>query len=265
MKPTPDNLPPDNPSPGILSPMFDRAAARYDRLNSLMSLGQDAAWRRALAAAVGRGDRVLDLCCGSARSSVEAARRTSRVVVGVDVSPEMLARGFAYATAQGVRFAPVRGDAFRLPFRDGAFDVITIAWGLRNLVPEPTALAEMRRVLNQGGRLLVLDSPSPEPGAVGAAHRAYVRWVVPALGRLSPDPAAYHYLSQSILRFGRLAEVARRIEVAGFVCDSARRLTLGAAALWSARVTGPSAPPTGQAATDRATSGHSARQEASVA
>jgi len=248
------------PTPDTLSPMFDRAAAGYDRLNALMSLGQDAGWRRALAAQVQPGDRVLDLCCGSARSSVEAARRSGGLVVGADLSPEMLVRGAAFAAAQSVRFAGVRADAFRLPFREGSFDVITIAWGLRNLVPEPAALAEMRRVLNERGRLLVLDSPSPEPGAVGAAHRAYVRWVVPALGRLSPDPAAYRYLSESILRFGRLSEVARRIEAAGFVCDPPRSLTFGAAALWTARATG-----IGQRATDRAPTGHSARQEASVA
>jgi demethylmenaquinone methyltransferase/2-methoxy-6-polyprenyl-1,4-benzoquinol methylase len=241
--------------------MFDRAAAGYDRLNSMMSLGLDAAWRRALVESVRPGERVLDLCCGSARSSVEAARRSGQLVVGADVSPEMLARGAGYAARVGVGFAPVRADAFRLPFRDGSFDVITIAWGLRNLVPEPAALAEMRRVLRAGGRLLVLDSPSPEPGIIGAAHRAYVRWIVPMLGHLSPDPAAYRYLSESILRFGRLAEVARRIEAAGFVCDPPRSLTMGAAALWSARSTDSA----GQPATTREIGGHSARQEASVA
>jgi demethylmenaquinone methyltransferase/2-methoxy-6-polyprenyl-1,4-benzoquinol methylase len=115
--------------------------------------------------------------------------------------------------------------------------------------------------LNTGGLLLVLDSPSPEPGPIGAAHRAYVRWIVPALGRLSPDPAAYRYLSESILGFGRLGEVARRIEAAGFVCDPPRSLTLGAAALWSARATGPA----GQPATNRPASGQPARQEASMA
>jgi demethylmenaquinone methyltransferase / 2-methoxy-6-polyprenyl-1,4-benzoquinol methylase len=246
------------PTPDTLSPMFDRTAQGYDRLNSLMSLGLDGAWRRALVERIQPGERVLDLCCGSARSSVQAARRSGQLVVGADVSPEMLARGARYAAAEGVRFAAMRADAFHLPFRDGSFDVITIAWGLRNLVPEPAALAEIKRVLRAGGRLLVLDSPSPESGVIGAAHRAYVRWIVPALGRLSPDPAAYRYLSESILRFGRLSEVARRIEAAGFVCDPPRSLTMGAAALWSARSSG-------QPATLHESGGHSARQEASVA
>jgi len=246
-------------TPETLSPMFDRAAAGYDRLNALMSLGHDAAWRRALAESVQPGDRVLDLCCGSARSSVEAARRSGRLVVGADVSAEMLTRGAAFARSESVRFAAVRADAFHLPFAEGAFDVVTVAWGLRNLVPEPAALAEMRRVLRAGGKLLVLDSPSPEPGVLGAAHRSYIRWIVPAFGRLSPDPAAYRYLSESILRFGRVGEVARRIAAAGFVCDPPRRLTYGAAALWSARST-----LTGQPATDRAASAQTAHQAAAV-
>ncbi|HEV8480462.1 MAG TPA: ubiquinone/menaquinone biosynthesis methyltransferase [Candidatus Eisenbacteria bacterium] len=229
------------PTPETLSPLFDRAAEGYDLLNSLMSLGQDAAWRRAMVSEIQPGDRVLDLCCGSARSSVAAAKRSGGLVVGADVSWGMLVRGAAHAATAGVRFAAVRADAFHLPFQDGAFDVITVAWGLRNLVPEPAALAEMRRVLGAGGRLLVLDSPSPEPGPIGAFHRGYVRWIVPALGRLSADPAAYRYLSESILRFGRAHEVARRIEAAGFVCQPPRSLTLGAAALWRAQKTAQSA------------------------
>jgi|SRR5215831_6160756 len=244
-------------TPETLAPMFDRAAARYDRLNSLMSLGQDAAWRRALVEQIQPGESVLDLCCGSARSSVAAAKRSDRLVVGVDVSGEMLRRGVAFASSQGAAFAALCADAFRLPFADGTFDVITIAWGLRNLVPNDAALAEMRRVLRVGGRLLVLDSPSPEAGAIGIAHRSYLLWVVPLLGRLSPDPAAYRYLSESILHFGRVCDVARRIESAGFVCDSVLRLSFGAAALWSARSIA-------QSATDRPANEQSARQEAAV-
>src|SRR6185295_12957586 len=146
-----------------------------------------------------RGDRVLDLCCGSALSSLAVSRRTGRPVISVDLSAGMLKLGVAHG---GAAVAPVRADAFRLPFGDEAFDAITVAWGLRNLRPEPEALAEMRRVLRPGGKLHVLDSPSPPAGALGLPHRLYLRWVVPALGRLSDDPAAYRYLSSSVLAFG---------------------------------------------------------------
>lgn len=234
--------------------MFDRAAARYDRLNSLMSLGRDGSWREAMAEGIERGDRVLDLCCGSARSSLAVFRRTGRPVVGVDVSPNMLTRGIVLTGAGRIPFAPVRADAFRLPFASEAFDVVTVAWGLRNLSPEPEALAEMRRVLRPGGKLHILDSPSPPAGALGLPHRLYLRWIVPLLGRLSDDPAAYRYLSSSVLAFGGVEDVARRIEAAGFELRPARRLFLGAAAVWTARKPGSGL----RSATNRAALGQSA-------
>ena len=215
--------------------MFDRAAPRYDLLNSLMSLGRDAAWRRELARELRPGERVLDLCCGSARSAVAVHRRTGAVVVGVDLSARMLAAGRAHAAARGTGFAPVRGDAFRLPFRDGGFDALTVAWGLRNLAPETTALAELWRVLRPGGWLHVLDSPTPPAGFLGAAHRAYLRGVVPLLGRLSADPAAYRYLAESVIAFGTAGEVAARLADAGFECRPPVTLFCRAAAVWRAR------------------------------
>lgn len=223
--------------------MFDRAADRYDLLNGLLSWGRDRAWRRAMAAFVGPGDRVLDLCCGSARSAEPVARRTGRTVVGADISAAMLARGQRHAEASGVRFAPVRADAFQLPFADGAFDAVTIAWGLRNLRPEPEALAEVQRVLRPGGILVVLESPSPEPGLVGLAHRLYVRAAVPALGRLSSDPKAYAYLSRTVLSYGTRQEVTDRLERAGLRVRRAQSLFLGAAALWVGEKNDPNASP----------------------
>ena len=223
------------PATPTVPPSFDRAAARYDLLNSLLSLGRDGAWRRALARPLRPGERVLDLCCGSARSAVAAHARTRTTVVGVDLSAPMLAGGRTHAAARRAAFAPVRGDAFRLPFRDHAFDAVTVAWGLRNLVPERAALAELRRVLRPGGRLHVLDSPSPPGGPVGAAHRAYLRGAVPLLGRLSADPAAYRYLAESVMAFGTVAEVAARLAGAGFACEPPEPLFGGAAAIWRAR------------------------------
>jgi demethylmenaquinone methyltransferase/2-methoxy-6-polyprenyl-1,4-benzoquinol methylase len=165
--------------------MFDRAAPRYDILNSLMSLGRDAAWRRELARELRPGERVLDLCCGSARSAVAVHRRTGAVVVGVDLSARML--------------------------------------------------AELWRVLRPGGWLHVLDSPTPPAGFLGAAHRAYLRGVVPLLGRLSADPAAYRYLAESVIAFGTAGEVAARLADAGFECRPPVTLFCRAAAVWRAR------------------------------
>jgi demethylmenaquinone methyltransferase/2-methoxy-6-polyprenyl-1,4-benzoquinol methylase len=199
-----------------------------------------------MAACVEPGERVLDLCCGSARSAAPVARRTGRAVVGVDISAAMLAQGKRHAEVAGVRFAPVRADAFRLPFADRTFDAITIAWGLRNLRPESEALAELQRVLRPGGRLVVLESPSPEPGLVGFAHRLYLQAAVPMLGRLSSDPEAYAYLSCTVLSYGTLREVTERLERAGFRVRRAQPLFLGAAALWTSETPDPANEPMGR-------------------
>ena len=221
--------------PDRLGSMFSAIYWRYDFLNALMSLGQDGAWRRALARPIPPGARVLDLCCGSARSSVPAFERARTTVIGLDVSYAMLARGRAYADRRGARFAPVHGDGFRLPFRDGTFDVVTAAFGLRNLVPLPDAAREIRRVLKPDGRFLGLDSVAPA-GAFAPFHAFYLRQVVPLLGRLSPDPNAYRYLSESIFDFGPPRAVARRLEDAGFEPPvRVRPLLLGAVALFEAR------------------------------
>ena len=219
--------------PDRLGSMFSAISWRYDFLNALMSLGQDGAWRRALAASIPAGARVLDLCCGSARSSVPAFERARTTVIGVDVSYAMLARGRTYAQERGARFAPVHGDGFHLPFKDATFDVVTAAFGLRNLVPLPEAAREIRRVLEPGGRFLALDSVAPARTSFAPFHAAYLRHVVPLLGRLSPDPNAYRYLSESIFDFGPPDAVARRLEDAGFETPvRVRPLLLGAVALF---------------------------------
>ncbi len=219
--------------PDRLGSMFSAISWRYDLINALMSLGQDGAWRRALASSIPRGARVLDLCCGSARSSVPAFERAGTNVTGLDVSFLMLRRGREFARAQGARFDPVHGDGFRLPFRAETFDIVTAAFGLRNLVPLPRAAAEIQRVLRPGGRFLALDSVAPAGGVFAPFHALYLRYGVPLLGRLSPDPAAYRYLSESIFDFGTPNAVAARLEAAGFASPvTARPLMLGAVALF---------------------------------
>ncbi len=221
--------------PEHLGSMFSAISWRYDFLNGLLSLGQDGAWRAELARPIARRERVLDLCCGSARSSVPAAVRAEGRVTGVDVSFAMLERGREHAARHDAGFDPVHGDAFRLPFRDGTFDVVTAAFGLRNLVPLPEAAHEIQRVLRPGGKFLALVSVAPGRGPLAPFHALYLRRIVPLLGRLSPDPAAYRYLSASIFDFGAPAVVARRLEDSGFESVRARTLLFGAVAVFESR------------------------------
>jgi demethylmenaquinone methyltransferase / 2-methoxy-6-polyprenyl-1,4-benzoquinol methylase len=178
--------------------MFDRIARRYDLLNTVLSFGADARWRRRAARAAGPppDGAVLDVACGSGKLTAELRRlAASGLVVGLDFSGRMLQ--VASAEEPGPRY--VRGDGLELPFADGTFDAVTVAFGLRNFADPERGLCEMRRVLRPGGRAVVLEFVRPRPGPVGAAYRGYLVHVLPRVGGwVSGDASAYRYLSQTV-------------------------------------------------------------------
>ena len=196
--------------------MFDRIAPAYDLMNTLMTAGIDGRWRCAAvaAAALRRGDRVLDVATGTGKLALGAARAVGPggQVMGVDVSRRMLARARRLAAPNiGWREA----DAMAMPFPPGTFDAVLIGFGLRNLPDIDAALREMARVLRPGGRLVVLEIAEP-PG--GVARLLFVTWfrrLVPFLGRLVGEPAAYAYLPDSLRRYPAPAEVAARMGATG--------------------------------------------------
>jgi demethylmenaquinone methyltransferase/2-methoxy-6-polyprenyl-1,4-benzoquinol methylase len=218
-----------------MAQMFDQVSPHYDLLNSILSLGRDAAWRRAMTEAVPRDARVvLDLCTGNG-VSLGGLRRPGRLVLGIDVSLGML-----HAAAEGERrtgWAPrlVCADAFRLPLRERSLDAVTIAFGMRNLRPHADAVAELARVLAPGGRLVVLEACGPEHGPLAPLHRFYLERVVPAAGRISHDPSAYQYLGASILEFGIGATFETALHDHGFEIEAKRAFLMGAARLWVAQ------------------------------
>jgi demethylmenaquinone methyltransferase/2-methoxy-6-polyprenyl-1,4-benzoquinol methylase len=215
-----------------MASMFDDVSGRYDLLNRVMTLGQDGAWRDAMWAQVPASARVvLDLCTGSG-VSLAGLRRPGRLVLGVDVSFAMLE--VARDTYGGPGWAPrvACADAFRLPLRDGSVDAVTVAFGVRNLRPRPAALAEIARVLRPGGVLVVLEAAAPAPGPLHGAHAFWVRRMIPLAGRLSPDPSAYRYLSESIFEFGAGPEFERDLSAAGLGVTVRRSFLLGATRLW---------------------------------
>lgn len=218
------------PTPGApetfaVRSMFDRIAPRYDLVNRLLSAGIDVRWRRrAVDLLADRPEaRILDLCTGTADLLVEALGRDGRRRgVGLDLSLPMLTRARAKLERCGLgpRAALLAGDAQRLPLRSEAFDGALVAFGIRNVGDPGAALAELRRVLRPGGRLVILEFSNPG-GLFGALYRAYSRHVLPRLGGwISGDRRAYAYLPASVARFVTPAEFGRRIEEAGF--DSVR-------------------------------------------
>ena len=207
--------------------MFDRIARRYDLLNTVLSFGADARWRRraARAAAPPVDGRALDVACGSGKLTAELRRLAARgLVVGLDFSGQMLQ--VAAARTRGPRY--VRGDGLRLPFPDGAFDAVTVAFGLRNFADPEGGLYEMRRVLRPGGRAVVLEFVRPRRGAVGSAYRAYLVHVLPRVGGLvSGDRTAYRYLSQTVDAYRTPAELVSLASSAGWRDARIELMTLG--------------------------------------
>ncbi|HEY7200990.1 MAG TPA: ubiquinone/menaquinone biosynthesis methyltransferase [Candidatus Dormibacteraeota bacterium] len=217
--------------PAAVRAMFDRIARRYDLLNTVLSFGADARWRRRAARAAGppADGRALDVACGSGKLTAELRRLAPRgVVAGLDFSGEMLR--VAAAAEPGPRY--VRGDGLRLPFRDGAFDAVTVAFGLRNFADPERGLCEMRRVLRPGGRAVVLEFVRPRRGPVGAAYRAYLVHGLPRVGGLvSGDATAYRYLSATVDAYRTPDELIALAGRAGWARPRIELLTLGTVGL----------------------------------
>jgi len=205
--------------------MFTRIAPRYDLLNHLLSAQMDKRWRaraaRELKPILDRSDaRVLDLCCGTGDLAFSLARKAKARIVGADFSHTMLVRAKQKAAAQANGSPPVpffEADALYLPFADGSFDLVTTAFGFRNLANYEAGLREILRVLKPHGSLAILEFTEPEPGFMGDAYRFYCQSVLPKVGGwISGDAAAYSYLPKSVARFFRPAELTGLMEGAGY-------------------------------------------------
>jgi demethylmenaquinone methyltransferase/2-methoxy-6-polyprenyl-1,4-benzoquinol methylase len=206
--------------------MFDRIAPVYDAMNRIMTVGLDRRWRRAtIEQTVRDGDRVLDACCGTGDLAIEAYGRGARVT-GLDFSESMLAR--ARRKERAIEW--IRGDVLALPFDDGAFDAVTVGFGVRNVADLDAALRELRRVLRPGGRIGILELTTPR-GVLAPFYRLWFDRAVPLLGRLLPGGAAYTYLPASVRRFPAPEELASTLARAGFGGVRFRRFAGGIVAL----------------------------------
>lgn len=215
--------------PDQVAAMFDQVAAKYDRTNTVLSLGRDRAWRRATRRAVAprAGERVLDVGAGTGTGTAELAR-SGAYAVGTDLSRGMLAAGRRARPAVPL----LAGDALALPFPDAAFDAVTISFALRNVVDPGAALRELRRVTRPGGRLVVCEFSHPTNRAFRTAYLSYLVRALPAVARLvSSNPDAYHYLAESIRAWPDQRGLAGEIAGAGWRRVGWRNLTGGIVAL----------------------------------
>ena len=218
--------------------MFDSIAPVYDRLNHLLSFGIDRSWRRRLVRAVSsfcalRGGevKVLDMACGTGDVSI-ALRRKGLDVVGADISENMLA--LARKKAPGIDFR--YGDASELPFADGSFDAVTIAFGIRNFDKRAQCIRELHRVLKDGGMLAIAEFSIPRNRLWRGIYTLYFKNILPAIGRLvSKQAYAYSYLPESSFDFPAPEKFRAELSEGGFRAVTARSMTGGVAYLYIGR------------------------------
>lgn len=202
--------------------MFAGIAPRYDFLNHLLSLNRDRVWRRRTARALAphlapAGSRALDLCCGTGDLALELRRVGQASVVGSDFVHSMLTRAQEKVRRAGVSLPFLEADALNLPFVEDSFDVVTAAFGFRNLANYQRGLEEIRRVLKRGGEAGILEFALPQRGLFARLYRLYFHRVLPWLGgMISGSRAAYSYLPASVERFPDCNGFARWMESAGF-------------------------------------------------
>lgn len=214
--------------------MFTAIAPRYDVLNHVLSLNIDKLWWRRTARAFSpilkrSNARVLDLCCGTGDMSFALRRQGPARITGADFSHAMLK--LASEKSEGGAAVWVEADALRLPFPDESFDLVTSAFGFRNLADYDAGLGEIRRVLKPGGEVGILEFGEPK-GMLGQFYKFYFKRVLPRIGALISHTSAYSYLPASVERFPEPEELQERMRAAGLRTISWTPYTFGIAGLF---------------------------------
>ena len=231
-----------NPVPeATVAAMFDAIAPVYDRVNTVMTFGADARWRRVAveAARLPPGASAIDVACGTGKLAVELAERVGPFgrVLAVDLSPVMIGRASAaYRDLVQLEFRV--GNALSLPAADAEFDAATIAFGMRNLARYEDGFRELRRVVRPGGRVVCQELTMPRPRLWARVFQTSFRVAAPLAGRLLGRSSAYRYLPASLEGFPDPEQLAATMRRAGLTEVTYRRLGLGSVALHTGVVPG---------------------------
>ncbi len=221
--------------------MFSEIAPRYDLLNHVLSMNVDRLWwwrtaKKFDAILADENTSVLDLCCGTGDMAFALQKRSRGAkIVGADFAHPMLHRAVVKSSNMTKRPEWIEADALQLPFADGAFGLVTSAFGFRNLANYDDGLREILRVLRPGGECGILECSEPD-GALGSVYRVYFRHVLPKLGTLlSGVRGPYSYLPSSVARFPKAPEMLERMRAAGFSEAEWTPYTFGIASLFWGR------------------------------
>jgi len=226
--PDADDLPSGEEKVRAVRVMFDTIAPRYDLVNRIMTFRMDVRWRKQTVRdlALPAGSTVLDLACGTGDLCTELVR-SGHLPIGVDLSFGMLAAARTHAPL-------VHADVLRLPMPDGSVDGVTCGFALRNLEELPRFFAELARVLRPGGRIALLEVAEPPNPILRFGHAQYFGKVVPRIGGLLSDGAAYRYLPKSVSYLPPGEEMLEMLRAAGFTAPRHDLLTVGIARLITA-------------------------------
>ena len=223
-----------------IAAMFDRISPKYDALNHLLSLNIDKVWRRKVAKAVAKSapKTILDLATGTADLAITMAKHNPQAhIIGLDISEKMLEIGKSKIKKQNLenqielRF----GDAANLPFEDDTFDVVTVAFGVRNFEDLGRGLSEIHRVLKPNGEVVILEFSMPEKFPIKQLYRLYFKHILPWMGRIvSKDEKAYSYLPESVEQFPKPTEFQQILDQYGLKNCLVKQLSFGIAMVYLA-------------------------------
>jgi len=211
-------------------PLFNKVAKHYDSLNTFFSLGMDSQWRRRLAQELAGSKSVLDIATGTGEVALETVKNLSGTrVIGMDPSAEMLALAQKKIQAPGVadKVSLAQGSAENLPFKDGTFDGVSIAFGIRNTRDHLKSLGEIRRVLKPGGRLAILEFAIPRQRLFAPVYLFYFKNIMPMVASIFGNKSEYKYLSDSTSAFPQREIFLNLLEESGFKAEKSIELMLG--------------------------------------
>lgn len=219
--------------------MFDSVSAQYDRLNRVISLGIDQSWRKKVVrlASEKKPHKILDIATGTGDLAIALTKTEAEKIIGLDISPGMLSIGKKKVESLQLdnTIAMVLGDSEKLDFDTASFDLVTVAFGVRNFENLNKGLQELFRVLKPNGTLLVLETAVPTKFPFKQGYRLYSGWIVPLMGKLlSRDKLAYQYLSDSAAAFPHGKAFNNILEKIGFINVEDNPQTLGVASIYCA-------------------------------
>ena len=224
-----------------VSSMFNNIAKHYDFLNRFLSLGIDVIWRKKAISLLKdeQPKYILYVATGTADVAIETANKLSpEKIIGIDISTEMLAVGRQKIKKEGLDtiIELKDGDSENLPFSDNTFDAVTVAFGVRNFENLEKGLAEMRRVLKDNGKVIILEFSRPKIFPFKQLFYFYFKNILPLIGRItSKDPKAYTYLFESVQAFPEGKDFTTILEKLGYSHTQHISLTLGICSIYSAR------------------------------